>query len=610
MSLFLKVANYKNGKTFLSIVDGFRINGKVKQNVIQKIGYLHDLEKIYDDPIIHFKNVVEKMKDEDSYFIPSSLSSEELLEEDSDELINIGYVFLKLIYFELGFNEFFKNKQKYLDVEFNLNKIFSLLIFSRILYPGSKKETFENKNKFFEPFNGFELHDIYRSLDYFNNYKEDIELLLWNNTKKTYNRDVSRTYYDCTNYYFEINYNDEDLVDEEGNIIEKGYRKRGPEKNRRPDPIIELGLLMDASEIPLAYDIFPGNESEKLSLRPIVKRCKTKFDLGRTVVVADRGLNTSDNIFFLAGKNDKPNMDGYIYGQSVRGADQEFKKWILDEKGYINDVIMGEDGKPETFRQMIFNEDGKCIGYEKKNHIFKHKSRIYPKEITIKRNGKRNTKVRTDQKQMVYYSQKYADKQKRDRNQMIERAKDIIANPKKYDKVTCKGAKSYINNIKFVKSTGEIADGLDLSLKEDLIKEEEKYDGYYSIVTSELKMNDFELRNKYRGLAKIEDTFKVTKSILETNPVYVWTKEHIESHFLTCFVSLVILRLLEKKSNNKYSTDKIIKSLKQFGCINDLGNIYRFYNKNAIITDLSNKFGIEFKKKRLPREKIKKILKY
>ena len=611
MSLFLKKANYKNGKTYLSIVDGFRINGKVKQNVIEKLGYLHDLEKIYSNPIEHFESVVNQMKLDDCYQLPSNLNKDELLNDtDEDELLNIGYIFIKYLYQELEIDKFLKDKQKKLNISYDLNKIFSLLIYSRILYPGSKKDAFDNKNRFFEPFNGFELADVYRSLDYFNSYKEELELLLWNNTKDKYNRNANQTYYDCTNYYFEINYNDEDLVDEEGNILEKGYRKRGPEKNHRPDPIIELGLLMDSTDIPMAYDLFPGNESEKLSLRPIFKRIKSKFGLGRTIIVADRGLNTSDNIFFTNGKNDKENLDGYIYGQSVRGASQEFKDWVLNQDDYVDDITYDKDGKPEMFRQMVFNNDGKLTGYEKKQHIFRHKSRIFPKEIQIKRNGKRNTKVIVDQKQMVYYSQKYADKQKRDRNQMIERAKDIIANPKKYDRITAKGAKSYINNIKFVKSTGEIADGLDLSLKEDLIKEEEKYDGYYSIVTSELNMSDKELRHKYRGLSKIEDTFKVTKTELETRPVYVWTKSHIESHFLTCFIALVIVRLLEKNTENNYSVNQIIESIKKFGCINDFSNIYRFFNKNSVISHLSKKFNIEFNKKRLPREKIKKILKY
>lgn len=610
MSLFLKVAKYKNGNCFLSIVDGYRdSNRKVKQKVIKKLGYLHDLEKEFDNPISHYKNVVEKMKSEEAFNIPSNLDKEEIIENDN-ELLNIGYIFLKKIYNELELKTFFNSKQKNLKISYDLNQIFSLLVFSRILYPGSKKETFEGRNRFFEPFDNFDLEDVYRSLDYFTNYKEEIETLLWEQTKSKYNRDATHTYYDCTNYYFEINYNDTDLVDEEGNIIKKNYRKRGPEKNHRPDPIIEMGLLMDSNDIPMSYDLFSGNESEKLSLRPIHTRTKSKFNLDRTVVVADRGLNTSDNIFYLNGRNDKENMDGYIYGQSVRGADKEFQEWLLNQDSYVCEPIFNDDGTPKMFRQMVFDDDGNCIGYEKKQAYFKHKSRIYPKELTIKRDGKRNTKVRVDQKQMVYFSQNYADKQRRDRNQTVERAKDIIAHPNKYDKITAKGAKSYINNIKFVKSTGEIAEGLDLSLKLDKIKEEELYDGYYSIVTSELNMTDEELRKKYRGLSKIEDTFKITKSELESRPVYVWTKEHIESHFLTCFVSLVILRLLEQKTSKQYSISKMIESMKKFGCIYDFGNVYRFFNKDGCIAKLLCEFNIEINKKRIPKGKIKKILNY
>ena len=614
MAIFLKKSKFKNGRIYLSIVNGYydSVSKNSKQFTIQKLGFVDELEKQYEDPISYFTDKASQMnkeKNDKKIFTKTFNLDEEL--SDNDQKYNLGYIFIKYIYQELGIEKFLNSKQKAIDAKYNLNKIFSLLIFSRILFPGSKKNNFEHKERFFEPFNNFELYDIYRSLDYFNEYKEELEKIMWENTKKEYNRDTSRTYYDCTNYYFEINYNDEDLVDEEGNIIKKGYRKRGPEKNHRPDPIIELGLLMDASDIPLAYDIFPGNESEKLSLRPIVKRTKGKLNLGRIVVVADRGLNTSDNIFYLAGKNDKQCMDGYIYGQSIRGADKEFKEWALNEEGYISDPMYEKNGEPITYRAMIFDSNGKLKGYEKKQAHFKHKSRIYPKQITIKRDGKRNTKTTTDQKQMVYYSQKYADKQKRDRNQMIERAKDIIANPKKYDKISCKGAKSYINNIKFVKSTGEIADGLNLSLKEDLIKEEEKYDGYYSIVTSELNMQDSELREKYRGLSKIEDTFKVTKTELETNPVYVWTNEHIESHFLTCFVSLVIIRLLEKRLDNNYSVRKIIDAMINFTAEINVENIYKICGANEIIKALisDRKLNNEFKKY-MTREKIRNLVKY
>ena len=595
-----------HGKIYLSIVQGYRKDGKVKHKTIEKLGYLDDLKKEYDDPIAHFKEVAKQMSEKiiKEYTI-KNLDTKII--DNSSKAKNLGYIVLKEIYKELKLEEFFKDKNKNSKLEFDLNKIFSLLIYSRIMYPSSKKETFEKRDRFFENFDGFEIKDLYRSLDYFNLYKEEIETLIWNNTKDKYNRKTDNLYYDCTNYYFEINYNDTDLVDEEGNIIEKGYRKRGPEKNHRPDPIIEMGLLMDSTNIPISYDLFPGNESEKLSLLPLTRKTKINCNLGRTVIVADRGLNTSDNIYRLAGKNINSNLDGYIYGQSVRGADEEFKNWVLDQKDYIEEIVMAEDGKPETFRQMIFEEE-KFKGYEKKTVVFKHKSRIYPKEIkvTVDKKTKKKKKVRTDQKQMVYYSQKYADKQKRDRNLMIERAKDLIANPQKYNRVTASGSAAYVNNIKFDKTTGAIADGLNLSLKLDKIKEEEKYDGYYSIVTSELNMSDHELRNKYRGLSKIEETFKITKSELEARPVLVWTKEHIESHFLTCFVALVITRLLEKKIGNKYSIHKIIESIKNYNSIPIEHDLCIQNYSDEIIKELEKIFNINFSRKYLTISEIKK----
>ncbi len=605
--MFVK-QNKSHKGILLTYTIGYRENGKVKHKNVETIGYLEDLKKTYDDPISYFKNLAKQKNNDDINEITIKNINSKLIDSSSHSR-NIGYIFLKNIYQELELKNFFKSKQKNLKISYDLNDIFSLLVFSRILYPGSKKETFEGKNRFFESFDNFELEDVYRSLDYYTSYKEEIEKLLWENTKDKYNRDTTHTYYDCTNYYFEINYNDTDLVDEEGNILVKNYRKRGPEKNHRPDPIIEMGLLMDSNDIPMSYDLFPGNESEKLSLRPIHTRTKSKFNLGRTIVVADRGLNTSDNIFYLAGRNDKENMDGYIYGQSVRGADEEFKKWLLNQDDYIIEPIFNDDGTPKIFRQMIFNEDGTLKGYEKKQAYFKHKSRIYPKELTIKRDGKRNTKVRTDQKQMVYYSQNYADKQKKDRNQMIERAKDIIVHPNKYDKTSVSGAKSYINNIKFVKSTGEIAEGIDLSLKLDKIAEEEKYDGYYSIVTSELEMNDSELRKKYKGLAKIEDTFKITKTELESRPTFVWTKEHIESHFLTCFVALVILKLLEQKTDKKYSISKMIESMRKFVSIPLEHDLYIQNYIDETIQSFQGIFNIDLSKKYLTKSKINKIFK-
>lgn len=582
--MYVRCNPNKNNIKYLSYVQGYRDkNGISRQKTIKKIGDWEELIKLYNNPIEHFNKIA---KDEEK-----KLNDELLLKlsetiDEENNIKNLGYIALKKIYNELDLNTFFKNKQSKLNIEYNLNDIFELLTYSRIMYPGSKKETYENKNIFFENFD-FSLKDMYRSLDYFNSYKNEILSLIWNITKDKYNRDVSSVYYDCTNYYFEISYNDEDLIDEEGNILEKGYRKKGPSKEHRPEPIISMGLLMDKKGIPLSYNLFPGNESEKTTLRPALKETKRNFGIDRVITVADRGLNTSDNTVFIAGKNDDnhTNHDGYIFGQSVRGADQEFKNWVLKQDDYKTDKFIEEDIEIS----------------------FKHKSRIYAKTIQIKRNGERTNKTEIYQKQMVYYSEKYARKQKKDRELVIAKANDLIKNPGRYTRATSVGAAGYINNYDYDKKTGEII-AKELSLNTEKIQEEEKLDGYYSIVTSELNMSDKEIRDAYKGLWKIEESFKITKSTLEARPVYVWTKEHIEAHFLTCFVSLVILRLLEHKTERKYSSKKIINSLKQYNCSNLKYDIYYFNYRDEIIKTIEKIFNVNLNNKYNKLSEIKKIL--
>lgn len=587
--MYVRCNPNKTNIKYLSYVRGFRDkNGKTRQVTVEKIGNWNDLIKKYDDPVKYFNEKAAEREKELSLEMNDTFNyslNEELPMNIKPN--NLGYLFLKSIYDELRISDFFKDKQKNLNIGYDLNDIFKLLIYSRIMKPGSKKETYDNKDIYFEKFD-FSLKDLYRSLDNFCEYQEELETWLWNMTKDKYKRDITNSYYDCTNYYFEISYNDEDLVDEEGNILIKGYRKKGPSKENRKDPIIQMGLLMDNSDLPLAYNLFPGNESEKKTLRPAIKKVKRNFGIERTVVVADRGLNTSDNTVFIAGKNnsDKVNHDGYIYGQSVLGGDKEFKEYVL-KNDYITDTII---------------ENNETI-------TFKHKSRIFAKTIQIERDGKRNNKSVVYQKQMVYYSQKYADRQKYERELLILKAKDLIANPGKYTRATSYGAANYVNNIKFDKETGLIPKGTLLSLNEEKIKELEKYDGYYSIVTSELDMDDKELRDRYKGLWKIEESFKITKSLLKSRPVYVWTKEHIEAHFLTCFISLLIVRLLEIKTNKKYSIDSIIKSLSELTCTNLKADTYVINTRNEITTELSDLFGLDLTKKYIKLQKIKKYLK-
>jgi len=606
--MFLR-KSLSHGKVYLSFVQGYRDqSGNIKQKTIQKLGYLDDLKNKYDDPVTHFKQIAKNNSTEiiNEYTIKNITSKK--IDNNSFNTKNLGYIILKKLYNELGLPYLFKSKNKSLNIDYDLNSVFELLIYSRILFPASKNKTYENKDIFFEDFD-FSLKDLYRSLDYFSKYKDDIETLLWNNTKDKYNRDTSTTYYDCTNYYFEISYNDEDLIDEEGNILKKAYRKKGPSKEQRKSPIISMGLLMDNNGIPLSYDLFPGNESEKTQLRPTLTNTKAKFGIDKTIIVADRGLNTTDNTFFIAHKNDDdhPNHDGYVYGQSILGADKEFKDYVLNPDGYISDFVFDKDNKQEFYKEEILDDVSNVSRYETKPVIFKHKSRVVAKNIKIKKDDKRIVNYLIYQKQMVYYSKKYADRQKRLREQAIEKARDLIKHPSKYNKSTSYGACAYVNNIKFVKSTGDIPDGLDLSLNQSKIDEEALFDGYYSIVTSEKDFDDKKIRDIYKGLWEIEETFKITKSNLETRPVFVHTSEHIDAHFLSCFVSLVIVRLLEKITNEKYSVNLLLDSLKKYNTSNIEHDLYLQTFNNDVIRALETIFNITLSRKYFYLSEIKKL---
>ena len=594
MALFIKKYKYPNGKIYCSIVDGYRINGKTKHKVIQKYGYLSDLETSHDNAEEFLQNELSKLKKEFQSKITTTFDTNQT-NDFNDDTFNIGYTYLKKIFQELNIAEVLKVKNNSTNIEYSLSKACELLTYSRILNHGSIKYTYEHKNQFFEPFD-LSLDDLYRSLKPLLSCKEDIFKCIWDNTKDKYNRDASTSYYDCTNYYFEIEYDDEDMVNDKGEIIKKGLRKRGPEKNHRPDPIVEMGLLLDKTGLPMSYNIFSGNTSEKETIIPEIQKLKRRHSIDKVIVVADRGLNCSNNMIKMSGTDlDKKNRDGYVYGQSIRGADQEFKDWVLSGNYEVDTII----------------EDNKEIK-------FIHKSRIYPKKMYITRDdlgltdkgNKRKQCITVDQKQMVYYSQKYADKQKRDRQAVIEKAKDLIKNPASYTKATSYGAAGYINNIKFDKDTGIISNGSELTLNEDKIKEDEKYDGYYSIVTSEENLSDLELRNIYRGLSKIEETFKITKSEFNARPINVRLEDHIDAHFLICFISLVIIRILQKKVDEKYSLKSLLEKIKNFQCTHETGNLYKFIGYKPEIKYLNEKLELTLDKKYDTRKNIKKILKY
>ena len=577
-------------KTQLTIVRGYRENGKVKSKVIKNLGFLEDWLDQYEDPIAHFQEEVRQMNEErKSITTKLEINLQEKLEPDTSNRKNLGYAVPKTVYDKLGLYQFFQYKQRFVNTQYNLNSIFSLLIFDRFLFPSSKKHAYDTRDRYFDKFD-FALEDVYRSLDFFESYSVEIQNLLAQKTKELFGRDPSLGYWDVTNYYFEIPYEDEDEVDEQGNITKKGQKKRGPSKEHRKDPIIQMGLLMDSNGIPIAYNTFSGGESEKTNMLPAIRRAKRDLEIDRIIVVADRGLNTSDNTAFLSGKNhdDMVGNDGYIYGQSVVGAHKEFREWVLNSEGYVSDE--------ET------DKDGNVV-------IFKHKSRIHAKKIKLKKaSGNRDLPYEIYQKQMVYYSEKYAKKQKADRERAIAKAMSLIANPGQYTQSTCYGAAAYVKNLRFIKGTGEIADGSILSLDLERISEEEKYDGYYAIVTSEKKMSDAEIRNKYRGLWEIEESFKIMKSEFKARPVYVKTDEHVNAHFLTCYVALVIMRVIEHLLGEKFTVKQIRESLCNYSCSYLEQGYYLFDQRDEVLDSFGRLFGWDLTQKYMPLNVIKNIL--
>lgn len=603
--MYLHKMKKSNGDIYLTIREKYYVPKKgSRERIVERPGCISLLKEKYDDPIAFFtqraKEMTEQKKAEKSVSI--TIDRSEKMSTETDDIKNVGYAVLKELYKQLEIDKFWNWKTRTLSIEFSVDQIFRLLVFSRILCPASKKGTYDDRNFFFEDFGDFSLDDVYHALDIICENNEALQKWIYDHSDKICSRDLSVSYFDCTNYYFDIGRSDMDTLDDSGKPIDKDgnpvaakYRKRGPEKNHRPDPIVEMGLLMDRNCIPLAFDLFPGNESEKVHMRPIINRVKNEFSDTRIIFVADRGLNTSDNIYYLNGDNkgDVNQRDGYVYGQSIRGADAAFKKWVL-ESGYHTDKIKNDDGHEITFT---------------------HKSRIFPKELHVnvtKPGRKKPVKksVSIDQKQMVYYSEKYAKKQRADREVMIQRAKDLIKSPKKYDKITSAGSAAYILNISFNKSTGEIVEGKNLELNLEKIEEEKKYDGYYSIVTSELNMSDLEIREVYRGLINIEDTFKISKTEFDSRPVFVRTNDHIDAHFTTCFTALVLIRLLQTKLKNKHPVGAIISALKNYCCVPLDTNTYQLTYYDKILESCAEVFDMELNNKYRTRQQIQRLLRY
>jgi len=569
-----KTFRKQSGRTYLVIAQKYR-NPETNvstDRTIKSLGYLDELEKEYDDPIAHFKEVARQMTEEDNAKkkMTLAINMDETLPKKAEGRKNLGYAALSKIYHQLGLDTFFKNKARSEPFKFNTNSIMILLVISRLLSPGSKKKAFEERRRYFERFN-FSLADIYRALSHYAKIGQDCQRYLHEQIVAKYGRNTETIYYDVTNFYFEIDEADE-------------LRKYGRSKEHRHNPVVQMGLALDADGIPIHYKLFPGNKLDKETFRSVIGEVRRNYNTGRIVVVADMGIITGDNIYYLTGGR---NLNGYVFSFSVRGGANDFKNYVLDPKGYV-----GADGMPA-------GEDAD----------FKIKSRLIAREINVTMRSGKIQKKTVYEKQVVFWSKKHSNKARAEREEVVKKAHALVMDPTKFNKATSYGAAKYVKSLKFDKETGEVLEGKELPYFDTArLVEDEKYDGYYAIVTSELDMPDGKIIDTYRGLWEIEETFKVTKSTLEARPVHLSREDRINAHFLICFISLVIIRLIQKITERRYSPDKIIECLNQISCSNEQDNLYLFDYRSDISDAIGDALGIDFTRKRLRLGEIKKIL--
>ena len=557
----------QNGKTLLVLTRSVRDGKRTIKQTVEQLGFLEDLTGTgpgqYKDPIAYFKEYARLKtleENERKQQVTLTYQANEPIAQSTANRKNIGYLPLSKLYAELEIPQFMANRQRNLNISYNLDSIFRLLVFSRVLFPDSKKQTYEQRARFFERFN-FSLDDVYRSLSLFHQYADDLKAFMHKRVCERYNRQTDLVFYDVTNYYFEIEQPDE-------------LRKRGVSKEHRPNPIVQMGLLMDQKGLPVSYELFSGNTNDCETLMPVLHKVRQDFDIGRFIVVADRGLNTSNNTAMALAKG-----DGYIYGQSILKASEAMKAYCLEEDGYT--------------------------GYQDSESGFKIKSRIMPRTIHLENKAGNMVAVTIDEKQIFFYSEKYAKRTRAKRQEALDKAVKLIAFPSKYLSAAQQGVKKYIQGLQVDSETGEILNTQQaLFLDEEKIAQEAQYDGYYAVVTSELDMPDAKVMDHYKGLWQIEESFCLTKSDLEARPVYVSTKDHINAHFLTCFVALLLLRLVQLKTHHAYPAGQLLHAMRQMNGTLLPNKEYIFDYYSDVVNALGNAFDIDLNRRFLNKKEI------
>ena len=571
----LKINKSKNAINYYAIIDIKTKEGKRSTKVYKRLGNEQEIAKISDGlPPIEWaqKQVAELNKKYKEETLPVIIRKDpsKIIDKNIQTSFNVGYLFLQDIYYKLKLDKICNKIAEQYQFKFDLNEILSKLIYSRVLFPASKLKTLELSKRLLEQPN-FDYQHIERALPVLCDNMDFIQSELYKNSNEYMERNNKILYYDCTNYYFEIEEED-------------GLKQYGKSKENRPNPIVQMGLFIDGNGLPLAFDLTPGNTNEQTTLQPLEKKIIKDFEFSEFVVCTDAGLASNANRKFNNINNRK-----FVTTQSIK----KLKKYLKDE---ALDLTKGWklSGSSKTYNISKLRTDEKLIE--------KYRDKTFYKERWIKEDG-------LEQKLIITYCVKYQEYQKNIRNNQINRAKKIIAsNPDKLKKPKQNDPKRFIKTLNVTKD-GELAEKSIYAINQSVIDEEGKYDGLYAVCTNlEDPVEDIIKVNHRRW--EIEESFRIMKTDFKSRPVFHSKDEMIKAHFLTCFLALVVFRYVEKRLDEKYTAPEIIDTLRDMNLKLENNDSYiPIYIRTDLTDDLHDKFGFRTDFEVVSEKNIKKILK-
>jgi transposase len=569
----LKVSRSKNSASFY-VTKTVYIDKKEKTITVEKLGTEDELRKKLNgqDPYVWAKDYIDKLnkkEQEENRQVIIKREQSKLITKNEQQSFNGGYLFLQQLYYQLKLDRICKEIAAKYKFTFNLDSILSKLIYGRILFPSSKLNTFQlSKTLLEQP--DFELQHIYRALEVIAKESDFIQAELYQNSLAVSKRNDKILYYDCTNYFFEIEQ-------------EEGIKQYGPSKENRPNPIVEMGLFMDGDGIPLAFSIHNGNTNEQLTLQPLEKKILEDFSLAKFVVCTDAGLSSTDNRKF-----NNLGERAFITTQSIKKLKKHLKEWALATDGWHLDGLSG------TFD----------ISKIEQSEASKDKYRdcTFYKERWIKEDG-------LEQKLIVTYSLKYKEYQRHIRNRQIERATKLLeTKPSNLKKHHQNDYKRFITKTSVTKD-GEIAAQEVYSINPDLITNEEAYDGFYAVCTN-LEDGAPAITKINHNRWEIEECFRLLKTDLRARPVYLSRDDRIKAHFMTCFLSLTIYRYLKKRLNEEFTSSEIIGQLRDMNFYSIPGEGYiPTYTRTDFTDALHDAFGFRTDYQIVTLKQMKKIFK-